>query len=155
MAEFDKKTRVDLTPMVDLGFLLITFFIFTTEMTRPTALHLNLPKDVPDNQRQHEPEGAVITLLLGKGDMIFYYEGVNPAKMQPSDFRSIRTVLLDKKRRTDTAWFEVVLKPSKDASYHNAVSILDEMKIDAIHHYALVDIDSSEYTLLRQQPGQQ
>ncbi|HEY4337787.1 MAG TPA: biopolymer transporter ExbD [Puia sp.] len=149
------STRVDLTPMVDLGFLLITFFIFTTTMTRPTALHLNLPKDVPEKDRQREPEGAVITLLLGKNDKVWYYEGKDPSRMQESDFRGIRTVILDKKRRTDGAFFEVILKPSKDASYRNAVSILDEMKIDAVHHYALVDIDPSEYTLLRQQPGQQ
>jgi biopolymer transport protein ExbD len=149
------STRVDLTPMVDLGFLLITFFIFTTTMTRPTALHLNLPKDVPDEDRQLVKQSAVITLLLGARDKVFYYEGDDPTKMKESDFRGIRTVLLDKKMRSDTAFFQVILKPSKDASYRNAVSILDEMKIDAIHHYALVDIDPSEYTLLRQQPGQQ
>lgn len=149
------STRVDLTPMVDLGFLLITFFIFTTTMTRPTALHLNLPKDVPDKDRQLAKLSQVITLLLGKNDKVFYYEGDDPTKMQESDFRGIRTVLLDKKMRSDTVFFQVILKPSKDASYRNAVSILDEMKIDAIHHYALVDIDPSEYTLLRQQPGQQ
>lgn len=149
------STRVDLTPMVDLGFLLITFFIFTTSMTRPTALHLNLPKDVPDQDRQLAKVSQVITLLLGKNDKVFYYEGDDPTKMHESDFRGIRTVLLDKKMRSDTAFFQVILKPSKDASYRNAVSILDEMKIDAIHHYALVDIDPSEYTLLRQQPGQQ
>jgi len=141
--------------MVDLGFLLITFFIFTTTMTRPTALHLNLPKDVPDEDRQLVKQSAVITLLLGARDKVFYYEGDDPTKMKESDFRGIRTVLLDKKMRSDTAFFQVILKPSKDASYRNAVSILDEMKIDAIHHYALVDIDPSEYTLLRQQPGQQ
>jgi len=149
------STRVDLTPMVDLGFLLITFFIFTTTMTTPTALHLNLPKDVPVDQRLLAKESQVITLLLGKKDKIYYYEGSDPTKMQESDFKGIRTVLLDKKRRTDSTFFQVILKPSKDASYKNAVSILDEMKIDAIHHYALVDIDPSEYTLLRQQPGQQ
>src|SRR5258708_29347517 len=92
------STRVDLTPMVDLGFLLITFFIFTTTMTRPTALHLNLPKDVPDDQRQPAKESQVITLLLGKNDKVYYYEGGDPTKMRESDFRGIRTVLLDKKR---------------------------------------------------------
>src|ERR1700754_1990749 len=80
------STRVALTPMVDLGFLLITFFIFRTTMRRPTALHLNLPKDVPDKDWQKEPEGAVITLLLGKNDKIFYYEGIDPKKMKASDF---------------------------------------------------------------------
>lgn len=149
------STRVDLTPMVDLGFLLITFFIFTTALTRPTALHLNMPKDVPDKDRQKARLSQVITLLLGKNDKIYYYERDDPRQMQPSDFRGIRTVLLDKKRRTDTAFFQVILKPSPDANYRNAVSILDEMMIDAIHHYAIVDIDPNEYTLLRQQPGQQ
>jgi len=149
------STRVDLTPMVDLGFLLITFFIFTTTMTTPTSLHLNLPKDVPDDQRMKTKVSQVITLLLGKNDKVFYYEGDDPTKMNSSDLKGIRTILLDKKMRSDTAFFQVILKPSKDASYHDAVSILDEMKIDAIHHYALVDIDPSEYTLLRQQPGQQ
>ena len=124
-------------------------------MSRPTALHLNMPKDVADKDRMLAKESQVITLLLGKNDQLYYYEGSDPTKLQPSDFRGIRTVLLDKKMRSDSAFFQVILKPSKDASYRNAVSILDEMTIDAIHHYALVDIDPSEYTLLRQQPGQQ
>src|ERR1700744_2434790 len=93
------STRVDLTPMVDLGFLLITFFIFTTTMTRPTALHLNLPKDVPEKDRLPAKESQVITLLLGKNDKLFYYEGMDPGKMHESDFRGIRTVILDKKMR--------------------------------------------------------
>ena len=149
------STRVDLTPMVDLGFLLITFFIFTTTMSRPKALHLRLPADVPIDKRPPAAASHVITLLLGKNDKVYYYEGDDPTKMQPSDFSGIRTVLLDKKRRTDTTFFQVILKPSKDATYRNAVSVLDEMLIDDIKHYAFVDIDASEYTLLRQQPGQQ
>jgi biopolymer transport protein ExbD len=146
------STRVDLTPMVDLGFLLITFFIFTTTMSQPKALNLRMPKDGPSTE---VAASHVITLLLGKHDMLFYYEGADPTKMLESDFRGIRTVLLDKKRRTDTTFFQVILKPTKDASYKNTVSILDEMLIDDIKHYAFVDIDPSEYTLLRQQPGQQ
>lgn len=146
------STRVDLTPMVDLGFLLITFFIFTTTMSRPKALELHEPKDGPPTLAA---ASHVITCLLGNNDKIFYYEGVDPTIMKESDYRGIRSIILDKKRRTDTAFFQVILKPTKDASYKNTVSILDEMLIDDIRHYALVDIDPSEYTLLRQQPGQQ
>jgi biopolymer transport protein ExbD len=142
------STRVDLTPMVDLGFLLITFFIFTTTMSRPTAMRLILPKDVPDDQRNKAPESAVITLLPAKNDLVYYYEGGDPTKLQTADFHSIRAIILNKKHHTDPKWFQVVLKPTKDANYKNAVDIIDEMKIDAVPHYALVDITPVESSLV-------
>src|ERR1700689_3091354 len=80
------STRVDLTPMVDLGFLLITFFIFTTTMSRPTAMRLILPKDVDDEHKQKEPEGAVITLMPSKNNQIYYYEGSDPTKLKTANF---------------------------------------------------------------------
>jgi biopolymer transport protein ExbD len=146
------STRVDLTPMVDLGFLLITFFIFTTTMARPTKMTLILPKDVPDDQRQPTKVSAVITILLGKDDRVYYYEGDDPAKIKSSNFKDIRDVILDKKRRTDTSWFQVILKPTQDASYRNTVDILDEMTIDAVKHYALVAISVAEYKIISTPP---
>ena len=140
------STRVDLTPMVDLGFLLITFFIFTTTMSHPTAVKLNLPKDSKDSTSYKE--SAVLTLLPGKSDHVFYYEGMNPAKMESADFKAIRTLILDKKRRTDTSWFTVILKPTPDATYGNIVDILDEMLIDDVKHYAFTDISPNENQLI-------
>ena len=65
-----------MTPMVDLGFLLITFFIFTTTMSSPTTLDLNMPKDIKDPKRQKEAkESGVLTIMLGKGNQVYYYEG--------------------------------------------------------------------------------
>src|SRR6202035_4714026 len=96
------STRVDLTPMVDLGFLLITFFIFTTTMSRPTAMRLHLPKDVDIIDYHHVKVSAVITIMMGSKDQLYYYEGDDPTKLQVTNFRSIRSVLLDKKRRTDS-----------------------------------------------------
>lgn len=63
--------RVDMTPMVDLGFLLITFFIMTTELSKPTAMDLYMPKDGPPT---HLCETCALTVLVDK-DNLYYYEG--------------------------------------------------------------------------------
>jgi biopolymer transport protein ExbD len=143
------STRVDLTPMVDLGFLLITFFIFTTTMSSPTAMKLNLPKDTdkPDEQNKLK-ESAALTVMPSKANYIYYYEGLDPSKLQQSDWKKIRDVILDKKRRTDPKDFMVIIKPTQDATYKNTVDMLDEMKIDDVKRYALVDITPDEYKFI-------
>jgi len=141
-----QSTRVDLTPMVDLGFLLITFFIFTTTMSQPTAMKLNLPKDVEKPEDQNKlKESAAFTVMPSKANMVYYYEGLDPSKLQQTTFKQIRDIILDKKRRTDPKDFMVIIKPTKDATYKNAVDILDEMKIDDVKRYALVGISPDEY----------
>jgi len=98
------STRVDMTPMVDLGFLLITFFIFTTTMTTPTTLDLNMPKDIKDPKDQTEAkESGVLTILLGKGDQIYYYEGkllvdATGNNFKQTTFKGIRDVIINKKK---------------------------------------------------------
>jgi biopolymer transport protein ExbD len=144
------STRVDLTPMVDLGFLLITFFIFTTTMSQPTAMPLNLPKDVQKPEDQNKvKESAVLTLMLGKNDQVYYYEGLDPTKLQSSTFKAIRDIIIDKKRRTPSEDFVVIIKPSQDATYQNVVDIVDEMKIDDVKRFAQVDISPVEYGLIQ------
>ena len=140
------STRVDLTPMVDLGFLLITFFIFTTTMSQPTTMPLNLPKDTdkPDEQNKLK-ESAAFTVMPAKDNKVYYYEGLDTSKIQAADWKTIRDAILDKKRRTNPDDFMVIIKPDKDATYKNTVDMLDEMKIDDVKRYALVDITPIEY----------
>src|SRR6185503_21242675 len=109
------STRVDMTPMVDLGFLLITFFIFTTTMSSPTTMDLFMPKDTDKDEEQNKVKASgALTLLLGKNDVIYYYEGElapDASNFKTSNFKEIRKVITDKKRSTDEKDFVVVIKP--------------------------------------------
>lgn len=147
------STRVDLTPMVDLGFLLITFFIFTTTMSQPTAMNLPLPKDTdkPEEQNKAKESGA-LTLMLGKDDAVFYYEGMlapDASNFKSSTMKQIRDVIIDKKRRTPEKDLVVVIKPTDEANYKDVVDILDEMLINDVKRYALVDISDVEAQLVK------
>lgn len=144
------STRVDLTPMVDLGFLLITFFIFTTTVSQPTAMNLIMPKDTKDpNQDMKVKNSGSLTLMLGKGNVIYYYYGDDPTKMQTTGYKKVRDIILEKKRTTPAADLFIIIKPDKDATYKNVVDILDEMDIDAIDRYAMVDPTPEEFGLIQ------
>jgi biopolymer transport protein ExbD len=147
------STRVDLTPMVDLGFLLITFFIFTTTMAQPTSMQLFLPKDTdkPEEQNKLKASGA-LSIMLSKNNTIYYYEGEllpDGSNFKSTNFKEIRNIILNKKRSTDPKDFMVVIKPGPLSSYKNSVDILDEMTINDVKRYALVDIAEVEISLIR------
>lgn len=143
------STKVDLTPMVDLGFLLITFFIFTTSMTKPNVMNLNMPKDSFDKNRTPVKASGSLTLLLSKKNIIYYYFGKDSILMQTTDYRNVRHIILDKKSRTKADDFYVIIKPDKDATYKNAVDLLDEMNINDVTKYAMVDPSVGEDKLIR------
>ena len=150
-----QSTRVDLTPMVDLGFLLITFFVFTTTMSQATAMNMNEPKDDPTNQLKVKNSGAM-TLLLGKNDQVYYYMGeLSPTEastqFKSSNFKDIRQVILDKKKGTPIGDLMYIIKSDKDATFKNAIDVLDEMSISEIPpgHYAEVDMSDTEVELIR------
>ena len=145
------STRVDLTPMVDLGFLLITFFIFTTTVSQPTSMNLNMPKDTKDpNQDTKVKESGSLTLILGKANEIYYYFGNDPATMQSVGYKGVRDVILKKKKSTPATDLFIIIKPDKDATYKNAVDMLDEMDINDITRYAMVDPTPDEYSKVQQ-----
>src|SRR6266487_3551609 len=89
------STRVDLTPMVDLGFLLITFFVFTTSVSKPTAMKLIMPHDTEHNDSMSTPESKIISLLLAGQNKIYYYDGVNINNIHITNYSSsgLRSVL--------------------------------------------------------------
>lgn len=155
------STRVDLTPMVDLGFLLITFFMFTTTMSKPKTMEINMP--FKDENLKPEDESKIkastaLTILLSKDHRIYYYEGLgddpnNPPNVQVTYFKptdGIRDVIINKGKKikelkqqgalSASDKLTVLIKPDDNSTYEDLVNILDEMSINDVRIYAVVDI---------------
>lgn len=171
------STRVDMTPMVDLGFLLITFFIFTTTMSTPATMPLTMPSDEQDPKDLTEvKESGALTIMLGKGNQVYYYEGqlkADGSNFQTSNFKDIRKVIIDKKNMVKSIhvhdqtcpkiWekhggdqkscldkdFVVVIKPNTEATYKNTIDMLDEMTINNVQRFAMIDITEDENKLVK------
>lgn len=151
------SARVDMTPMVDLGFLLITFFVFTTTFSKPNMMKLNMP----DKPKENEPidnaivkESNTISILMGKDNRIFYHQksssNLTPELLLESDYSKtgIRTAIRKGfVNAIDTTKFTVVIKPTDDANYKNTVDILDEMAITGMKRYAIVDPSKEEMAI--------
>ncbi|MBX9732440.1 MAG: biopolymer transporter ExbD [Chitinophagaceae bacterium] len=139
------STRVDLTPMVDLGFLLITFFIFTTTMSQPTAMRFITPDDRDTTNPTLAAESKTISLLLKENNQIEYYFGMDAKTIATTtyDKDGLRNILLNKLKSIRLANgsnddMVVLIKPTADATYKNLVDVMDEMLINGIKKYAVV-----------------
>ena len=149
------STRIDLTPMVDLGFLLITFFVFTTTMSQSTAMNMNEPKDDPNQQMKVKNSGAM-TILLGKGNQVYYYYGQLMPETISEDFKrttfkGIRQLILDKKNATPIDDLMYIIKSDDESTFKNSIDIIDEMAISAVPagHYAEVPMVPVEKMLIK------
>lgn len=148
--------RVDLTPMVDLGFLLVTFFMLTTTFSKPQTMEINLPVK-PKGEIKEEDQNSLkaskaLSILIGEENKLYWYIGLptNPIEgLYQTNFSAdgIRKVLLE--RNSNVQDLVVLIKPTNDASYKNVVDILDEMNITNIKRYALVDISPEDLTLIK------
>lgn len=151
------STRVDLTAMVDLAFLLITFFMLTTSLNRPQAMDLAMPdKDEKQDTQLEVADNRTMTILLGKDNKVEWYMGTieNPSTPTVEGYgkNGIRKAILEKMKdvkATTGKDIMILLKPSDKSNYRNLVDILDEMKITNVQSYAIVDITTPEIGLLQ------
>ena len=150
-----QNSKVDLTAMVDLAFLLITFFMLTTSLSKPQSMPLGLPaKD--DKVTKIPPvktdQRRTVTVILGEGDQIKWFHGLL-ATPEPNgapkttDYckNGIRKILLDRVASIPVVMGDkekgmiVIIKPTKKSTYKNLVDILDEMAICKVPTYAIVN----------------
>lgn len=144
------STRVDFTPMVDLAFLLISFFMLTTTLNKPVAMELNMPKK-DEQVKTDVKESMVLNVILDKDDKIWYYDGQVVFDMKTTNYSSegIRDVIYKKQKEVgkmhgDPEKTIVIIKMTDGATYKNMVDILDEMDITSTKIYAIQDIADLE-----------
>jgi biopolymer transport protein ExbD len=163
------STRVDLTPMVDLGFLLITFFMFTTTMSKPKTMEINMPntEKIEPQDETKVKESTAMTVLLSRNHRVYYYEGLatdpnTPPDLKVTSFKAkdgIRDAIIAKKDKVaalkqsgqlsgkDQA--TILIKPDVTSTYEDLVNILDEMNINDVRVYAIVDITPVDQEFIR------
>lgn len=161
--------KVDMTPMVDLGFLLITFFIFTTSMNTPKTMNLLMPKD--EGGHTNTAESGALTILISANSHLYFYNGLlktDGSNIIPTNFSEIRKVIIRKKQSVIAAYtpnadceakavanhqsiedcqqqnMMVLIKPDEHADYNSIVNMLDEMTINKIARYALLEANKEE-----------
>jgi biopolymer transport protein ExbD len=150
--------RVDLTAMVDLAFLLITFFMLTTTLQKQEAMAVAMPDKThsPTND-PGVPASRTMTLCLGKNNRVLWYVGMADAPLSKPGIinynkTGLREALINKRNQIKAQTGKdviVLVKPSDHSIYDNLVSTLDELNIAKVERYAIVDISPKDVDLLK------
>lgn len=188
-----QSTRIDMTPMVDLAFLLLTFFVLTATFSKPKSMELTFPADDPIANPKPIKNG--ITFLLTENDRIFYYEGElkqvdDPVKGPKTTLTelnfsqgSLHKYLLDKNKsmhdqirrldeqhkagqlpdttfkrmvreiKADKESYTYLIKTDDKATYKNVIDIIDELNVNVVGKYVMVDIIKPELDLVNEKLG--
>jgi len=146
------STKIDMTPMVDLGFLLITFFMLTTTLAKPVTMQLNMP-DKTDTKETSPVKLSETLTVCPDANKVYYYQGIPTEAgtvMQVTNYSEtgIRKVIADLKAKVGNN-FTIVIKPTKNAKYRNMIDMLDECAITNNKRYALLEIDPDTEALIK------
>ncbi len=151
------STKVDLTPMVDLAFLLITFFMLTTTLNKPNAMLLTMPIKDETKEKVKINEDLLLNLILDKEKSVWYYEGSTAAGLKKTTFakeKGIRDIIYAKQQILKKTYGSIdtmicIIKYTDDAEYEGVVSALDEMDITGVKRYAIQDIQPLEIQAIK------
>ena len=153
------NSKVDLTAMVDLAFLLITFFMLTTSLSKPQSMDLGMPDKGDDTPPQDIADNRTMTILIGDNNKIKWYKGQFAKPLEgPEDATygkaGIREAIISESKQVVQETGDpkkgmiVIIKATKKSNYKNLIDILDEMAITKVPTYAISDISAAEIATL-------
>ncbi|WP_139421957.1 ExbD/TolR family protein [Chryseobacterium mulctrae] len=145
-----KPIKIDMTPMVDLNFLLLMFFMFTSSFTKPNVMDLGLPaKDpnpVPINDKVIDQRNQ-ITFIIGENNRIFYHQSnekdLTEAGLKETDYNGLNVSKIISnayEKAPKKEIFTIIVKPTDDANYKNFVDMMDNISISKKERYGISDI---------------
>jgi len=144
------STKIDMTPMVDLAFLLLTFFMLTTTFNKPQTMEITMPdKPKKEDEQPEVNEKRVLTLVLGEKDKVYWYKGIKEPEVKVADFSAngIRKVLTTENAQVKD--MIILIKAAPESRYKNMVDILDEMNITSMKRYAIVKLEPGDKDLIK------
>ncbi len=133
--------RIDMTPMVDVAFLLLTFFMLTTTMNKPQAMEINLP---PGEAKVDVPASNLLTLRIAENGSIYWNIGTDkPEKVSSADLRKV----LKEKNRANPKLITLI-KVDRKGKYIMMVDIMDELNVCDITRFSLAPFEDKDKQLI-------
>jgi biopolymer transport protein ExbD len=134
--------RIDMTPMVDIAFLLLTFFMLTTTMTKPQTMEINLP---PDKEVKVEmAESNLMTLRVQETGAMYWNIGIeSPHKIE---FKDLKAHLKD--RMAQNPKLTVLLKIDRKGKYSMMVDIIDEFNVCSVGRFSIAPMNDTDLKVL-------
>lgn len=129
--------RIDMTPMVDIAFLLLTFFMLTTVFSAPQTMEIALP---PQNTKVEVAESNLLTLRVMENGSIYWNLGVETP--QSIEFKDLHKLLVD--RNAANPRLINVIKVDRKAKYHDMVDIMDELQLSNVGRFSLAPMTESD-----------
>jgi len=139
--------RIDMTPLVDVALLLLTFFMYTTSMSRPQTMEINLP---PDKDVKVEiAESNLLTLRINEKGEIFWNSGIeSPKRLDPAE----QLKFLREKSQGNPK-LTTLVKVDREGRYEMLVNIIDELNLAGIQRFSIAPLlDADKALLARAKP---
>jgi len=140
------SVRIDMTPMVDVVMLLITFFMLTAYFSKPQTMEINIP---PGDSKVEVAETSLLTLRVAADGMIFWNMGTEwPKQITFSDLRAV----LDEKSRSNPKLI-TLLKVERDGSFKMMVDVMDEINLANITRFSLAPFTENDKKVIQKTLG--
>ncbi|MGL4596789.1 MAG: ExbD/TolR family protein [Bacteroidia bacterium] len=153
-----RAVRIDMTPMVDLAFLLLTFFVLTAELAKDKTMEVTFPKTSGVTMPVNE-DGALTLIPDGSGKNIFWYRGKFDVNVHLSyadvSKDQLTTVLAESKKEAEAKGEKlfVIIKPSEKAKYGTVIDVIDALRMQELNSYAITTISPIETATLLKNGG--